>query len=133
MIAAILPGSPFPLGATPMSDGVNFSVYANHADAVELLLFDGVDATPSKVIWLDPAHHRTHHYWHAWISGLRPGQIYAYRAIGPNVSERGVRHDPDKVLLDPYGRAVAMPAAYNREAASRPGDNAVSAMKSVVA
>jgi glycogen operon protein len=112
---------------------VNFSVYADKAEAVELLLFDGVDdPQPAQVFRLDPGQHRTYHYWHAFIPGVAAGQIYAYRALGPNAPQRGLRFDADKVLLDPYGRCVAMPAAYSREAANRPGDNAATAMKSVV-
>ena len=96
-------------------------------------MFDGVDdPQPAQVIRLDPQQHRTYHYWHVFVPGVRAGQIYAYRAIGPNAPQRGLRYDPDKVLLDPYGRCVAMPASYSREAASRPGDNAATAMKSVV-
>ena len=130
----IAAGSAHPLGATPTGGGVNFSVYADRADAIELLLFDGVnDAEPSNVFRLDPLRHRTYHYWHAFVSGLQPGQVYAYRAIGPNAPEQGLRYDPDKVLLDPYGRAVAVPDAYSRVAASRPGSNTATAMKSVVA
>ena len=127
------PGSAFPIGATRWPGGVNFSVYADKADAVELLLFDGVDdPQPAQVFRLDPGQHRTYHYWHVFISGVQAGQIYAYRALGPNEPERGLHFDADKVLLDPYGRCVAMPASYSREAASRPGDNAATAMKSVV-
>ena len=77
--------------------------------------------------------HRTYHYWHVFVPGLKPGQIYGYRAHGPFAPERGLRFDGEKVLLDPYGLAVAVPEAYNRRAASRPGDNAAVAMKSVVA
>ena len=127
------PGSAYPIGATPKPGGVNFSVYADKADAVELLLFDGVDdPQPAQVFRLDPGQYRTYHYWHVFISGVQAGQIYAYRALGPNEPERGLHFDADKVLLDPYGRCVAMPASYSREAASRPGDNAATAMKSVV-
>jgi glycogen operon protein len=108
-------------------------VYANKAEAMELLLFNGVDdARPAQVLRLDPQH-RTAHYWHIFVPGLRPGQIYAYRAIGPNAPEQGLCYDAEKVLLDPYGRAVAMPTHYSREAASQPGDNTAVAMKSVVA
>ena len=65
---------------------------------------------------------------------LKPGQVYAYRAHGPFAPERGFRFDSEKVLLDPYGLAVAVPEAYDRgEPRSRPGDNAAVAMKSVVA
>ena len=128
----LTPNSAYPLGATPLAGGVNFSVYANKAEAVELLLFDHADAAPAQVFRLTPAQHRTYHYWHTFVPNLQPGQIYAYRAIGPNAPEQGLRYDPDKVLLDPYGRAVAMPAGYDRAAAGRPGDNATTAMKSVV-
>jgi glycogen operon protein len=83
------------------------------------------------VIPLDPAQHRTYHYWHAFVKGLRRGQIYAYRVDGPQRSDFGF--DRDKTLLDPYGLAVAVPDQYNRAAAMRPGCNAASAMKSVVA
>lgn len=128
------PGSPYPLGATPIEDGVNFSVFVDKAEAIELLLFDRADdARPALVLRLNPLQHRTYHYWHIFVPGLLPGQIYAYRAIGPNAPELGLPYDPDKVLLDPYGRAIAMPASYSREAAGRPGDNAATAMKSVVA
>jgi isoamylase len=127
------PGSAYPIGATPRHGGVNFSVYADKAEAIELLLFDGVnDPQPAQAFRLDAQQHRTYHYWHAFVPGVRAGQIYAYRAIGPNAPERGLRYDADKVLLDPYGRGVAMPASYSRGAASRPGDNAATAMKSVV-
>lgn len=126
-------GAAFPLGATPDAGGVNFSVYANKAEMIELLLFDHADAArPAQVLQLDPARHRTYHYWHIFVPELKPGQIYAYRAIGPHAPERGLRFDPEKVLLDPYGRAVAMTAAYDRAAAARPGDNTATAMKSVV-
>lgn len=133
MTTAIEPGQPYPLGATPTHRGVNFSVYAHRAEAVELLLFDHVDdARPARVYRLDPLCNRTYCYWHGFVPGLEAGQIYAYRANGPTLPEQGVFHDPEKILLDPYGRAVAMPSRYSREAAARPGDNAAVAMKSVV-
>ena len=79
------------------------------------------------------AQHRTYHYWHAFVPDVQAGQIYAYRAIGPNEPQQGLRYDADKVLLDPYGRCrchASLP--MSRAAASRPGDNAATAMKSVV-
>jgi glycogen operon protein len=128
------PGTSAPLGATVTSDGVNFSVFSKSATALELLLFDGVEAAaPSRVIRLDSQAHRTYHYWHVVVPGLESGQIYGYRAHGPFAPERGLRFDRDKVLLDPYGLAVATPRGYDRQAASRPGDNCATAMKSVVA
>ncbi len=134
MTTDVLAGSASPLGATPLPGGVNFSVFADRAEAVDLLLFDRVDdAGPARVFPLDPLRHRTYHYWHVFVPDLEPGQIYAYRAHGPNAPALGLRFDPGKVLLDPYGRAVAVPQAYSRDAAGRPGDNAATAMKSVVA
>ncbi|HEY2920923.1 MAG TPA: alpha-amylase family glycosyl hydrolase, partial [Candidatus Binatia bacterium] len=131
---AVKIGSSAPLGATVYSGGVNFSVLSKNATLIELLLFDNENAAqPAKVIPLDANRHRTYHYWHVFVPGLKPGQIYAYRAHGSFAPERGFRFDGEKILLDPYGLAVAIPEAYDRRAASRPGDNAAVAMKSVVA
>ena len=128
-------GQAHPLGATVRPDGVNFSVFSKRCAALELLLFDGPeDARPARVIELDPARgHRTFYYWHAFVPGIGEGQIYGYRAHGPHDPAYGLRYDSGKVLLDPYGRSVAVPRGYDREAASLPGDNAATAMKSVVA
>ena len=129
----IEPGSPSPIGATRGPGGVNFSVYADHAEAVDLLLFDRVDdPRAAQVIRLEAPRHRTYRYWHVWVPDVSPGQLYAYRAHGPYAPDRGLRYDPEKVLLDPYGRAVATPAGYDRAAAGRPGDTAATSMKSVV-
>jgi isoamylase len=77
-------GTSAPLGATPGPAGVNFSVYSKHATAIELLLFDRVDdARPARVIPIDPADNRSYHYWHVFVPGLAPGQLYGYRAQGP--------------------------------------------------
>jgi isoamylase len=127
-------GISFPLGATVYPEGVNFSVYSKNAVGVELLIFDQVDAPrPSRVISLDPAKNRTYFYWHVFVPGLHTGQIYGYRVFGPFNPEKGLRFDPRKVLLDPYGKALAMPKNYNRLTACLPGDNTDTAMKSVVA
>ncbi|MBI5586324.1 MAG: glycogen debranching protein GlgX [Deltaproteobacteria bacterium] len=128
------PGCSFPLGATVRPGGVNFSVYSKNATAVELLLFDRVgDARASRVIPLDLGAHRTYFYWHVFVPDLRPGQIYGYRVSGPYEPERGLCFDAQKVLLDPYGKALAVPPGYSRLAASLAGDNTAVAMKSVVA
>jgi isoamylase len=127
------PGRSFPLGATVLGDGVNFSVFSREASRVDLLLFDDPAAAhPTRVIDLDARSHRTYHYWHAFVSGIGPGQIYAYRASGPFDPAHGLRFDPGKVLLDPYGRAVVVPDGYSRQLASRRGENNATAMKSVV-
>jgi glycogen operon protein len=126
-------GASAPLGATVSRHGVNFSVFSRHATAVELAFFDHVDdGRPARVVRLDPTLNRTDHYWHTFVPGVRPGQPYGYRVDGPFEPMRGLRFDASKVLLDPYARAVAVPAQYSREAARKPGDNAATAMKSVV-
>ena len=129
----VSPGRSFPLGATSVEGGVNFSVFSSQASRLELLLFDrATDADPAHVVRLDAEAHRTYHYWHAFVPGLRPGQVYTYRAAGPFDPARGLRFDPEKSLLDPYGRAVVVPDGYDRDAAGRPGDNTAVAMRSVV-
>jgi len=126
-------GRSFPLGATVLGGGVNFSVFSREASRVDLLLFDDPAAAhPARVIELDPRSHRTYHYWHVFVPGIRPGQVYAYRAAGPFDPARGLRFDPAKMLLDPYGRAAIVPDGYSRQAASRFGENNAIAIKSVV-
>ncbi|GAN33033.1 MAG: glycogen debranching enzyme GlgX [Candidatus Brocadia sp. AMX2] len=126
-------GRSSPLGATVYEDGVNFSVFSRNATGVELLFFDHEDNDkPVRSIQIDPWAGRTYHYWHVFVSGVQAGQLYGYRVRGPHEPARGMRFDPSKVLLDPYGRGVAVPRNYSREAASKAGDNAAVAMKSVV-
>jgi glycogen operon protein len=126
-------GQSHPLGATVVPGGVNFSIYSRGASRVELLFFDREDdERAARVIRLDPADNRTYHYWHAFVPGARPGQIYGLRAHGPFDPPSGSRFDPSKLLLDPYGRAVVVPKNYSRAAAASEGDNSATAMKSVV-
>jgi isoamylase len=126
-------GRSSPLGATVVEGGVNFSVYSRGAQWIELLLFEREDASrPARTVHLDPSTSRTYHYWHTFVPGLHTGQLYGYRVHGPHRPDLGLRFDPSKVLLDPYGRGVVVPANYSREAAHGEGDNAPYAMKSVV-
>jgi glycogen operon protein len=126
-------GQSAPLGASVASAGVNFSLFSRSASLVELLFFDGPeDAKPERIIKLAPETHRTYHYWHVFVPGIKPGQLYGYRVHGPFDPSKGMRFDSTKLLLDPYGRGVAVPRAYDREAASKRGDNVGKAFKSVV-
>lgn len=126
-------GRSAPLGATVVPGGVNFSLFSRFATRVDLQFFDYDDSPkPSRVIQIDPVAGRTYHYWHAYVPDIKPGQLYGYRVHGPLEPAKGRRYDASKVLLDPYGRGVAAPHSYDREAASRPGDNGATAMKSVV-
>jgi isoamylase len=129
----LLAGKSHPLGASVRRDGVNFSLYSRNAASLDLLLFENPDDdSPSDVISFDRYRNRVGHYWNAFIPGLKPGQLYAYRVDGPFDPKQGHRFDSQKVLIDPYGLAVAVPSAYNRQAAARPGDNTSVAMKSVI-
>ena len=108
------------LGATIIDGGVNFSLFSRSATGVELLFFDQEDSTrPARVIRFDPAANRTYHYWHVYVPGVQPGQLYGYRVTGPSDPAHGMRFDPAKVLLDPYGCGVAVPKNYSRDAPAR--------------
>ena len=104
--SSILPGFGDVLGATVTPDGVNFAVYARRATGLELLLFDSVDdpAAAARRIPLHHDQHRTGDYWHALVPGLAAGQLYGFAAHGPWDPDDGLRFDPTRVLLDPYGR-----------------------------
>lgn len=126
-------GRSYPLGATLCAGGANFSLYSRHATNVELVFFNQADdVVPARVVPLDPVINRTYYYWHTFVAGVVPGQIYGYRVQGPVLPDRGLRFDASKVLLDPYGRGVVLPRGYNRDAARREGNVAGSSMKSVL-
>ncbi|MFF5212104.1 glycogen debranching protein GlgX [Streptosporangium sp. NPDC000396] len=124
------PGRSQPLGATPDRDGVNFSLYSEHATSVDLLLFDSDRApTPSRTI---PLEHKSFHFWHCYVRGLRPGQIYAYRVDGPaDPARNGTRFNPSKVLIDPYARGNVN-TLWDRGLAVGTEDNVATSMRSVV-
>ncbi len=126
-------GRSYPLGASILDGGVNFSLYSKNAERVEILLFDDVsNSKPARIIQLDPEKNRTFHYWHAFVEGIGEGQLYGFRVYGPFDPKNGKRFNGDKILLDPYARAVIVGDNYDREAAIKPGDNCNHAMKSVV-
>ncbi|HEX4334908.1 MAG TPA: glycogen debranching protein GlgX [Polyangiaceae bacterium] len=97
----ILPGSPHPLGASWDGDGVNFALYSESATGVELCLFDD-DGTETRIA----LPHRTAFVWHAYVPGIAPGQRYGYRVSGPYEPSRGLRFNPNVVVLDPYAKSV---------------------------
>jgi isoamylase len=102
---SIWPGAPSPLGATLNGRGVNFALFSEHATKVELCLFDTPDATvESQRIAL---REKTNQVWHGCLPNVKPGQVYGYRVHGPHNPARGHRFNPQKVLLDPYAKAIA--------------------------
>jgi len=101
---SVLPGGQYPLGATSDSEGVNFSIFSEHATAATLCLFGGA-AGNDEVVRL-PLPERTEHIWHGYVPGVRAGQRYGYRMSGPYDPKAGHRFNAAKLLLDPYARAL---------------------------
>src|ERR1700751_4662737 len=104
MPVKVLPGSPYPQGATWDGTGVNFAIYSENATKVELCLFDSVDAPAVETIALPEC---AGYVWHAYVPGLTIGQFYGYRVHGPYEPEKGFRFNATKLLIDPYAKAVA--------------------------
>jgi glycogen operon protein len=96
------PGRERPLGATWDGEGVNFAVFSQGAEAVDLCLFDESGAEHRI-----PLEETTNKVWHGYVAGVRPGQRYGFRVDGPFDPARGLRWNPAKLLLDPYARAVS--------------------------
>jgi isoamylase len=108
--ATALPGSPFPLGATPGEGGTNFAVASAVADGMALCLFDEAGAETQI-----PLRDYDAGVWHAFVPGIGEGQAYGYRAAGPYDPARGVRCNPAKLLLDPYARAISGSVTFGPE------------------
>jgi glycogen operon protein len=125
-------GSPHPLGATPSPSGVNFSIASSSATGVDLLLFSAHDSQePFQTIRFDPYLNKTFHFWHAFVTGLKPGVHYAYRVDGPSSGSSGQRFNRNKVLIDPYSRGNS-DSLWDRGNACTPDDNVKTSMRSVV-
>ena len=101
--SVVWPGRPYPLGSTWDGEGVNFALYSEHAEKVELCLFDSFGRRESLRI---PLPEQTDMVWHGYLPGGRPGQLYGYRVYGPYAPEQGHRFNHHKLLLDPYGKQV---------------------------
>jgi glycogen operon protein len=99
------PGQPYPLGANWIEDydGVNFSLFSENGEKVELVLYSLNQKYPKEVI---EVRNRTADIWHTFVPGVRPGQLYGYRVHGPYKPESGFRFNPNKLLIDPYARAI---------------------------
>lgn len=101
----VYPGVPFPLGASWDGKGVNFALYAENATGIDLCLFEQTD--PAHEALNIRVKERTNHVWHVYIPGLQPGQLYGYRVYGPYEPEAGHRFNPNKLLIDPYAKAIS--------------------------
>ncbi|MGB7148898.1 MAG: glycogen debranching protein GlgX, partial [Terriglobales bacterium] len=99
----VWPGRPYPLGSTWDGEGVNFALYSEHAEKVELCLFDGPGKREMLRVTLPE---QTDMVWHGYLPEARPGQVYGYRVYGPYAPEQGHRFNHHKLLLDPYGKQI---------------------------
>ena len=104
-------GSPFPRGATPDAHGVNFSLFSESSECVELCLFDADGGNEQRI----RIRERTAGAWHVYVPGIGPGQLYGYRVHGPYDPENGLRFNPNKLLLDPYAKAIGRPLQWADE------------------
>ncbi len=103
--ATVLPGRPYPLGAHFDGNGINFAIFSGHAEKVILCLFNHPEDTAGFAhIELKEI---TDYVWHAYLPGLKPGQLYGYRFNGPYQPEKGLRFNVNKLLVDPYAKAIA--------------------------
>lgn len=103
-MTAVWLGNPYPLGASWDGQGVNFALFSEHSEKVELCLFDPQGQVETERVVMPD---RTDEVWHGYLPEARPGLLYGYRAYGPYAPERGNRFNPNKLLLDPYAKAIA--------------------------
>ncbi|MBN1526218.1 MAG: glycogen debranching protein GlgX [Candidatus Omnitrophica bacterium] len=135
-------GSHYPFGATLRKDGVNFAVYSKYADEAFLLLFDAPDKPPTDVIRIG---RKTRHVWHVFVHGLKKGQLYGFKVRGRYDPQNGLRFNENKLLLDPYAKALTgkalnrdgilygySPRASSKDLTFDDRDSAVAMPKSVV-
>lgn len=119
-------GAPFPMGATPDSEGCNFSLHAPDAEAVHLCLFNGKEEPIAEL----PLPKKTGKVWHGFVRGIKPGQLYGYRVHGANMPQLGMRFDAQKLLIDPYAVRLNRELIWNK--AQYDGDSADMIPKAVV-
>jgi glycogen operon protein len=120
-ITAIWPGSPYPRGATWDGEGVNFALFSEHAERVELCLFDPTGRLEMQRI---PLREQTDLVWHCYLPEARPGLLYGYRVHGPYAPPSGHRFNPHKLLLDPYARDIVGPLVWTDAHFGYPVDQA---------
>jgi isoamylase len=110
VVTTVWPGKPYPLGATWEGEGVNFALFSEHAEKVELCLFD--DTGRQEIQRIQMLEH-TDQIWHCYLPEARPGWLYGYRVYGPYDPARGARFNHHKLLLDPYAKAIVGPMRWS--------------------
>ena len=102
-IDTVWPGTPYPRGSTWDGHGVNFALFSEHAERLELCLFDARGRESQRI----EVRERTDHVWHCYLPQARPGQAYGYRVYGPYQPQDGHRFNPHKLVVDPYAKDFA--------------------------
>src|SRR3569833_3186424 len=103
MSRTLLPGKPYPIGATAYRKGTNFAIFSDAATRVDVCFFDS-DGKQTDCITL---RERTAHVWHGFVNGIKPGQLYGFRVDGPWEPQNGLRFNFNKLLVDPYAKAIS--------------------------
>ena len=103
MNRTLLPGKPYPLGATCTSQGTNFALYSEQATGVKICFFDEDD----KQVDCVELREQTAFVWHGLVRNIKQGQKYGYRVEGPWEPEKGLRFNSAKLLVDPYAKAIS--------------------------
>ena len=112
MTRKVLAGLPYPLGATVDKNGVNFALFSKHATKVELCLYDHDGKNEERIVLPN----YTDEVFHGYVEGIHWGQRYAYRVYGPYDPEKGMRFNPNKLVLDPYCKKLTAPVeAHNAQ------------------
>ncbi|WP_101652578.1 glycogen debranching protein GlgX [Brevibacterium ihuae] len=111
----VWPGTPYPLGATYDGTGTNFAIFSEPAEKVELCLFDQWGNEDRIELTEKDAY-----VWHCYLPQVEPGQLYGYRVHGPYDPDRGLRCNPNKLLLDPYAKAVSGQIEWGQQMFSYP-------------
>ncbi len=109
-ISAVWPGRPYPRGAYWDGEGVNFAIFSEHADKVELCLFDPKGRSEIQRIELKE---RSDFVWHCYLPELRPGNLYGFRVYGPYRPQDGHRFNPHKLLIEHYAKDIVGTLNWN--------------------
>ena len=99
----VLPGTPYPPGATWDGSGVNFALFSEGAEGVELCLYAPDGSELARITMRE----QTDFVWHCYLPEARPGMLYGYRVRGPYDPANGLRFNPNKLLIDPYAKAIS--------------------------
>ena len=110
MYLPVWPGNAHPLGASWDGKGTNFALYSENATRVELCLFDSKN-NETRLLLTEV----TNYIWHGYVPGIGPGQRYGFRVHGPFEPEQGHRFNPNKLLIDPYAKALDGEIGYGEE------------------